>query len=221
MWYKRTIPLIIAFTMGVAGFVHLFIPHPMAMKFRAEISMWMILIGGFAMILGLYSLMHMHYMRIKRRITGWGYSVFVFIGALSMIVLGIWNEGQGPLAPEVKDSWFQWCYMNIQVPCAATIFSILAFYIASAAFRTFRARNLSAALLLVAAILVMFGRVPISEMVGGWLGNTQYFAEIAEWIMDTPNMAAKRGIMLGVSLGALSQSFRIIFGIERSYMGGD
>lgn len=223
MWYKRTLPLLIAFTMGLVGFVHFFVPHPLAADFRGEMSKWMYIIVGFAMLLGLYSLLHMHYMRMRKRQSGWAYSIFVYIGAFVMIALGLWNEGLGPLVPEPQEgeSWFQWCYMSIQVPCGATIFSILAFFIASAAFRTFRARNFSAALLLVAAIVVMFGRVPVSEVAGRWFGDSQLFSNAAGWLMEQPNMAAKRAILLGVSLGAISQSLRIIFGIERSYMGGD
>ena len=222
MWYKRTLPLLLAFTMGIAAFTQFFIPHPAANEFRTEMSKWMYIIFGFAMLLGLYSLMHMHYMRIRKRQSGWAYSVFVYIGAVGMIALGLWNDGYGPLVsapPDVK-TWYQWGYENIQVPCSATIFSILAFFIASAAFRTFRARNVSAALLLIAAVTVMFGRVPVSEVVGEWFGESQLFSEASDWLMNYPNMAAKRAIVLGVSLGAISQSLRIIFGIERSYMGG-
>jgi hypothetical protein len=91
---------------------------------------------------------------------------------------------------------------------------------ASAAFRTFRARNVGAALLLIAALIVMFGRVTISETVGGWFGHPKMFGNVVEAIMSYPNMAAKRGVMLGVALGGVAQSLRIIFGIERSYMGG-
>ena len=91
---------------------------------------------------------------------------------------------------------------------------------ASAAFRTFRARNVGAALLLIAAIIVMFGQVPVSETVGGWFGAPKVFSKTVDIIMDYPNAAAIRGIVLGVSLGAIAQSLRILFGIERAYMGG-
>jgi len=223
MWYKRTIPLLIVLGIGIPAFVHQYIPHPLSGDFREEMTTWFKIIGGFGLFIGAYSLLHMHVSRIRRRQAGWAYSAFVFLGAAGMIFLGLYNDGYGPFtdAPQGEHTWFDWGYDYIQDPCGATIFSILAFFMASAAFRTFRARNLGAALLLVAAIIVMFGRVPISGPVGGWLfGNAKLFPDAADIIMGYPNLAAKRGILLGISLGAISQSLRILFGIERAYMGG-
>jgi len=215
MWFKRTIPLLICFVVGTLAFVHEFVPHPLAGTFRQEMTTWFRIIGGFGLFIGAYSLLHMHVTRIRRRQAGWAYSAFVFLGAALMIAFGLYNGGAGPLAPPPgEDTMFQWLYMNVQVPCGATIFSILAFFMASAAFRTFRARNIEAALLLVAAVIVMFGRVPISEAL------STVFPKAADLLMEYPNMAAKRGILLGISLGMISQSLRILFGIERSYLGG-
>jgi hypothetical protein len=223
MWYKRTIPLIIVFTIGLLAFAQEYVPHPLSGWFREKLTTWFRWIGGFALFIGAYSLLHMHVSRIRRRMPGWAYSVFVFLGAAGMIAVGLYNAGLGPFVSAPKDrlTWFQWGYNYIQVPCGATIFSILAFFMASAAVRTFRVRNFSAALLLAAALIVMFGRVPVSESVGEWLfGNAKLFPDLAAWVMERPNLAAKRGILLGISLGAISQSLRILFGIERSYMGG-
>ena len=63
---------------------------------------------------------------------------------------------------------------------------------------------------LVSAVVVMLGRVPI----GGYIHDA--IPEAMQWLMSVPNMAAKRGILMGVSLGAIGTSLRIIFGIERS-----
>lgn len=222
MWYKRTVPLLIVFVIGILAFAQNFIPHPWSSSFLKELTSWTIIIGGFALFLGAYSLLHMHVTRIRRQQPGWAYSGFVFIGAATMIILGLWNDGVGPLEERSAGvgTWFQWHYDYILVPCSATIFSILAFFMASAAFRTFRARNVGAALLLIAAIIVMFGQAPVNETVGAWFGAPKVFSKTADIIMDYPNAAAIRGIVLGVSLGAIAQSLRILFGIERAYMGG-
>jgi hypothetical protein len=60
----------------------------------------------------------------------------------------------------------------------------------------------------------MLGRVPIGDYI------SEYIPAASDWLLNVPNLAAKRGILLGVSLGAIATSLRIIFGIERSYLGG-
>jgi hypothetical protein len=100
------------------------------------------------------------------------------------------------------------------VPMGATMFSLLAFFVASAAFRAFRASNWRATLLLVSAFVVMLGRVPIGDMI--W----SKIPVISEWIMQVPNQAGQRAVMIGAAMGVVATSLRMIFGIERSYLGG-
>jgi hypothetical protein len=110
---------------------------------------------------------------------------------------------------------YTWIYDHVFAPCNATMFALLAFFIASAAFRAFRARNVEAALLLGAAILIMLGRVPIGRAI------SDLFPAIAEWIIDVPNNAGRRAIMMGAALGAVATSLRVILGLERSHLGRD
>ena len=42
---------------------------------------------------------------------------------------------------------------------------------------------------------------------------------IQEWIMAVPATAGARAIMIGIALGIIAQSFRIITGRERSILG--
>ena len=225
MIFKRaTIPLIIVFVMGVLALAIQYVPHPTSKTVEEEVNSGFKIIGGFALFIGVYSLFHLHFSRIRRRVQGWGYSIFVFLGAAGMIIAGLYNSGAGPLgqeADETSGDWFNWGYMYVFNPAQATIFSILAFFMASAAFRTFRAKSLSAALLLIAAIIVMIGRVPVGEEISRWMfHDSGAIPKTADAIMEYPNLAAKRGIMLGISLGAIAQSVRILFGLERSYLGG-
>jgi hypothetical protein len=96
-----------------------------------------------------------------------------------------------------------------------TMFSLLAFFIASAAFRAFRMRSFEATLLAIAAVIVMLGRVPVGAQIWDKL------PVISDWIMNVPQMAAKRAIMIGAALGAISTGLKVILGIERNYLGGE
>ena len=84
--------------------------------------------------------------------------------------------------------------------------------------RAFRARNLEATILLAAACIVMLAQVPIGEQLP-FVG--EYLAQFKNWILDTPNVAARRAIYIGAALGAISTGLRIVLGIERSHLGGD
>ena len=105
--------------------------------------------------------------------------------------------------------WYVWFYDHVFDPCNSTMFALLAFFIASAAFRAFRARNFEAGLLLGSAIIVMLGRVPIGRSIG-WM---------ADWFVAVPNNAGRRAIMMGAALGAIVTGLRVILGIERSHLG--
>jgi hypothetical protein len=91
------------------------------------------------------------------------------------------------------------------------MFALLAFYLASAAFRSFRTRSLDATILLVSAVVVMVGRLDD--------GRSLHLPELSHWILDGPNLASKRAILLGVGLGMASTALKVVLGIERSYLG--
>ncbi|NLD62128.1 hypothetical protein GX645_06705 [Candidatus Sumerlaeota bacterium] len=109
---------------------------------------------------------------------------------------------------------FDFMYFSIYMSLSATIFSLLAFYVASAAYRSFRARNFLSALLLISAIVVMIGRVPVGAQI------SSAFPWLQEWIMTWPNTAGQRAIQIGAAIGVIASGLRIIFGVERPYLKG-
>jgi hypothetical protein len=205
---KNEIPVAIAFIAGMLMIVSLFSPHPLFAQPAAMMRNWAIIITAFAYVLGVANIARISAGTVKSRGRDWGYKVVLLLALGGMLGVGLAGGIQG-------GSPFDWGYMNVMAPMEATMFSLLAFFIASAAYRAFRARSVEATLLLVTAIVVMLGRVPVGERM--WSGMPAF----TEWIMEVPNMAAKRGIMIGAALGAISTGLKMILGLERSYLGSD
>jgi len=212
IFLKRQLPLAITLVMGVAFALQYYIPHPVSEDAITNVSKWMQIISGFALFLGLASLFHVHAVKIKRQVPGWGYSLVLYAAMIGMIVVGFWSHGE-PKA-DGGQTTFGWLYDYTMVPLQGTMFSILAFFIASAAYRAFRARSREASVLLVAAVVVMMGRVPLGQFLLPWTWD------VTQWLLNVLNSAVRRAILIGVSMGAVALSLKIILGIERSYLGG-
>lgn len=198
---------------GVLMIIQYFIPHQISQDIFDNYTIWVPIIGAFALVLGVGSLTRLHGHKVRNKAPNWPYSLAVLLPLYLMPVFALLlpaSVGGGMDAP----GFFNFAFMHIQVPIQSTMFSILAFYIASAAFRAFRAKSLLATVLLLTAVIVMMGQVPIGELVGSW------FPKVGLWIIDFPNNAAKRAISLGVGFGILATQLKIIFGVERNWLGG-
>ncbi len=209
---KRTGPLIFGFIIGTLMLIQYFTPNSWIQARYNNVLDWKQVVFGVTLILGVLSLFLFHWRKIARRQEGWGYSLITLGGLFFMIGVAIVRGQQtGP---------YRWMFDYVQAPMQSTMFALLAFYVASASYRAFRARSFHAALLLGAGVIVMLGRVPLGEMIGFGIGD-QFFslATVSNWILNYPNVAAKRGVLIGVQLGIVATAIKIILGIERTYLG--
>jgi hypothetical protein len=221
---KIQLPLFLTLLAGLIPIVAFF-ASPDAQQIQLtkdRLEKYMVIIASFALMLGVINVLQSNIKKIERRQKGWQYGAFLLAGMLGMATAGILGtigvgrfQGIGYL-PDGTRSPFQWGAEFIFNPLQATMFSVLAFFMASAAFRAFRARNTEATILLIAAAVVMLGRIPFGESL---MGGNPWLAHFTDWLMDWPNAAAQRGIIIGAALGAASLSLRVITGIERSYLG--
>jgi hypothetical protein len=146
-----------------------------------------------------------------------------------------WRQEVGRLylaAHRVKYAWsgnysaqgspFWWLYEYIFQPLLTTTFAVLAFYVASAAYRAFRAKNLEAVLLLGTAFIILLGRTPAGPFLTQWIPDRFSALKIDSltvFIMSVFNTAGNRAIMIGIALGIVSTSLKVLLGIDRSYLG--
>jgi hypothetical protein len=185
-----------------------FFKIPSLSSLQTEIQNWGIVISAFALVVSSANLLMLHTTRLagsagskERRLN----SAALVTCLLLMVVLGIMR---GRNTPE-----FLFVYNNMFLPLGVTFYAMNLFYMASASYRAFRARSVEGAFFLVAGVVVMLGNAPIMESL------TNAFVGTSGWIMQVPNLAATRGIMIGSAIGTVTVGMRIILGIDRSYLG--
>jgi hypothetical protein len=157
----------------------------------------------------------------------WFFSLITLAGFFAMLYVGLFKIGnpdgwQGNVTH--PEGMFQEFYQAMFAPLQATMYALLAFFVASASYRAFRAKSLEATILLVTAFVILLGRTPVGSYVTGWLPSSLSFFHVpnlANWIMAVPNLAGQRAIMIGISLGVIAMSLRVILGVERTYLGSD
>ncbi len=223
---RREIPLAITFVVGFVFLFAYFIPHPPFNEFENTFNDSFTIIAAFAIWLGALNLIKICFIKIFKRKIDILHSSLIVISFLIIIFFGFYDGIRGLYADPVfsfrdQGTGFDWLYKYVYSSLSATMFALLAFFVASASYRAFRARNLEATILLLAGIFVMLGRVPLGDLMSSWLPANLQISQWANWIMNVLNTAGQRAIMIGIALGLVSTSLRIILGLERAYLGGE
>ena len=214
---KREFPLLVTAGVGLFMILSFFVPHQAVSVPADFLQQCAIIVVAFGYVLGGANVLKLNADQVYRRAPGWPYKLVLVVSLIATVAIGL-SEGRGFLDPGMRSKWI---YDNLYAPMSATMFALLAFYIASAAFRAFRIRTLEAGLLAAAALIVMLGRVPIGHLLTSWLPTPLQLPALQDWVMEVPQNAAKRAILIGAALGVMATGLRVILGIERSYLSGE
>jgi len=223
---KREVPLFITAVIGLLMILSFFVPHQAVSVPADFLQQSAVILVAFGYVLGGANALKANFNGIYRRQPGWIYKLVLVISLIATTIIGL-AEGRNWQDPSSASIWI---YDHLFSPMSATMFALLAFFIASAAFRAFRIRTVEAGLLAVAALIVMLGRVPLGDLLSDWLfqakwlpgaPHTLQLSSLQEWIMDVPQNTAKRAILIGAALGVMATGLRVILGIERAYLSGE
>ena len=190
--------------------------------------------------LGTYGLVRLHLRNTVQRRPQWGYSVVLLTAFIVMAFFSIWNTMAekglfGLKRTKLLEDAFTLLFDYTLIQLDATMFSLIAFYIFSAAYRAFRIRSIEASILMFTAMLMMIGIVPLGKYFSDSMGlptaltdemrtnpfmweNILYnlrLPQIADWILKTLNAPVQRAIEFGVGIGALAMAIRLWLSLER------
>lgn len=180
------------------------------------------ILGSFAVFIAMINLVMYHSKRVMR----WqkrSYNSLIFFSFLvSMFlftIVGRPDSAEGTIWRQGYNILFD----AIAQPMGTAVFSMITFFMISAAYRSFRVRSTEAALLMIAACIVMIGQMPV----GQWLSmQVPASMEVLRptWVsaklLNVINSCAYRGVLIGLTIGQLSIALRIWVGMDNSVYSG-
>ena len=206
------------------------------------------ILAGLLLGLGVFSIVRIHARKFLRFQQDWGFSLVLLLCMVVMIVIGFadYPSRIGPNAAklDVQSNWSTINYARdllfdgLLQTMDAAMFSIIAFYILSAAYRAFRIRSIEATILLATALIMMlslmggvtyFWNSVVDSMSphivqhgttlsvpdsGSFIQNFK-LNNIAQWLQDTLQTSSLRGIDFGVGIGALAMGMRLWLSLEK------
>lgn len=221
---KRLVPVLITSIVGTVLILSVFFPATQTLG--EDFSLFFDIIAVFAFFLGGGNLVRVHMTKVVRKKSDWGFSVVTLVAFTITLIAGLFKIGAVNIAASVtaEGTLLQTIFLNVISPLSATMYALLAFFVASASYRAFRAKNREATILLISAFIILLGRTPLGMALTYWIPESFSVLQIpnlAVWIMNGPNLAGQRAILIGVGLGVVAMSLRLILGMDRTYLGSD
>jgi uncharacterized membrane-anchored protein YitT (DUF2179 family) len=209
--FRRGFPLAIAVFFGLLTLFSLLFNIPEISNIILE---WASFLVAVALLLGAINLFSVHSQRMVRRGVRGSQRTYSAVLAFSMVA--VFTLGLTDLLAITDDGTalaFNW----IQAPLEAALASLLAFFLLLSGMRLLqRQRTVGAVLFLATAVLILLSNALIaSPIVPAGLG--QLLQQLRDAIQNVIVAAGVRGILLGVALGAITLSIRLLLGLERPY----
>lgn len=196
------------------------------------------ILAGFLLGLGIYSLWRVHGKKLVKMQKDWFFSFVLLASSIIMVVIGYadWAGRQGPAGPKLDDpaNWHalnyakDFLFEGFLQQMDAAMFSIIAFFILSAAYRAFRIRSIEATVLLASALVVMLSLM--GAVTNAWQGGIDTLAHhdqgaviqnfsldaIRGWLTNNVQTPSIRGIDFGIGIGSLAMGLRLWLSLEKT-----
>lgn len=201
---KKLFLMIVAAACGLLALVDYFVTDPGIDAAGAILTEGVTMLAAFGLLAGVINLFAVHTRRVAAAGQGRAASVVLLVSLVVVFVARVLPAGADTMT---------WIFTYLYYPLQATFTALLAFFAVSAAYRTFRLRNLEAGILLVTSLFVLLAQLPIGRQL------SPLIPQVRNWLMAVPVTAGMRGIILGVSLGTIATALRVLLAMDRPYAG--
>ena len=214
---RRDGPLFVTFVAALVSLVAFFVPHALVSGPADALAGTAVVVLACGFVLGGIQLVRVNLDAVVHRREGWPYRLVLVVALVATVAAGF-VEGPGFATAGTRSRWI---YDTVYAPLAASILALLAFFVVAAAFRVLRVRSVATALLAGSAVMVLLGRVPLGAWLTAALPAPLRLPSLAGWILDVPQAAARRALLMSAAVGVIAAGFRILVGIDRPHVGND
>ncbi len=166
---------------------------------------WLLLLASFALLFGIAHVLVVHLRRIQQGQTDWTYSLVLVTACLAVFVAGL-LQPSGVTSPTVE-----WIFDALIAPGQATLYALIFFFLAAAAYQYLRVTTSVGRWMLAGALVVLIAQMPVSHTF-----LPTIYSEWVNWLLQVPVMATVRGAILGSTLALLIVGMRFLLGRSRS-----
>jgi hypothetical protein len=173
---------------------------------------WVLLLAGVALLLGVVNVIWLHARRIALGQRDWALSLVLIAVLIAVAGAGLLNPA-GASSPLIE-----WVFDTVIAPGQAALFAMLIFFMAAAAFQYLRVGRRGGGWMLLGFLIILLVQTPLDPTLWltGGLPQTLWLpidvAKAANWFLNTPVMAALRGVLLGGALALMVVGLRLFLG---------
>ena len=200
---KQILPFIIAIATGLLALIGFVVGSP-AVNLLLDSAAFL---AALALLLGVVNLfwVHSHRLVTRRSI----YSLVLLVSMVGVLFLGFTDGRQAIGLAEA----FNW----VQRPLEAALASLLAFFLIGAILRLVQQRNDRWSRLFVATVIFILSVTVLASVRFVPASVSALAFRIREFIDGLIVTAGMRGLLIGVALGTIMLSLRVLVGLERPY----
>lgn len=160
---------------------------------------WALLLGAFALILGVANALWFHLAQVQRGQAEWPLSLLLLLTFAIVFVAGV-SSAAGAASPLLE-----WVFDALLAPGQATLFALTGFFLLGAAYRYLRLDRPGGVWILSGTLLLLLVQTPFPRRL-----MPEVLVSLVDWLLIWPVMAALRGVLLGGALAVLFISLRLI-----------
>ncbi len=204
MEIKKELPLLILLIVSLLMIVPFFVNIPVLKSAGDSVQRMLSPIASFGLILGGAEILLRQGSKISKKTDD---APFAYLLVASFVILFVLA-----LTPSLS-SLYNTIYITIIGRVNETVFSLIALFMASWAYRAFQMKNIETGLFGFSCLIVLISNAPFGVVFWGGAPAA------GSWLINVPNMAAMRAINISVALGIFAYGVRTMLGHERIALG--